>query len=402
MIRKRILFVDDEAHILDGLRDLLRKQRHQWDMTFTLGGEQALAELQKAPCDVIVSDMRMPGMDGAMLLQEVKQRYPRVARIVLSGHAEREAVVRALPVAHQYLSKPCDASLLRAVIERTCSLQALLQEERMRETIGSLESLPSVPRAYQELTRLAALEDVGLAQVARVIEEDPAMSAKVLQLVNSAYFGLARRIASVQQAVAHLGVELVRNLALTAHVFSAADAVRIPGLSLDELQHRSLLTARLAKRLVQAPTLADEAFATGMVCDIGKLILALSAPEKFAEVVRVSRTSGRPFHETELELLDVTHAHAGAYLLGVWGLPFTMVEAVAHHHTPNLVTAGDREILTAVHVADALLDGAGREGVAGNNTGGLNMEYLESVGRVQDFPRWCALAQEWQTAAEGR
>ena len=394
MSRKRILFVDDETHILDALRNRLRKHRAEWSMTFAGSGQEALAELEKAPFDVIVSDMRMPGMDGAALLQRVKEVYPTIARIVLSGHAEREAVVRALPVAHQYLAKPCDTEVLRTVIERTCNLQALLHEQAIRQLVGKLDKLPSVPRVYWELTKAMAREDVGLMQIARIVEEDPAMSAKVLQLVNSAYFGLAQRVVSIQQGVGYLGVELLRSLALTAHVFATMDGVSVPGFSLDQMQRSSLMTARLAKRLVSKSVLADEAFAVGMVHDVGKLVLALSSSARFAEVVRASREGGRPFHEVELELLGVTHSEVGAYLLGVWGLPFTMVEAVAYHHAPSLVTVGEREVLTAVHVADALIASAVAEDSGHPATDTLDTSFIESIGKSAELPVWQVMARD--------
>src|SRR5690606_34045961 len=125
---RRILFVDDEPHVLDGLRDLLHKRLREWEMSFALGGQEALTLLETRPFDVVISDMRMPGIDGVTLLRLVKERYPAIARIVLSGQAERDAVVNALPVAHQFLSKPCDVEVLYAVVERACGLQGLLQD----------------------------------------------------------------------------------------------------------------------------------------------------------------------------------------------------------------------------------------------------------------------------------
>ncbi|MEP7306144.1 MAG: response regulator [Acidobacteriota bacterium] len=394
MTRKRILFVDDETHILDALRNRLRKHRAEWEMTFAVSGQDALAELEKATFDVIVSDMLMPGMDGAALLHRVKAVYPTIARIVLSGHAEREAVVRALPVAHQYLAKPCDTDVLRSVIERTCNLQALLHEPAIREVVGKLDRLPSVPRVYWELTKAVNRDDFGLLQIARIVEEDPAMSAKVLQLVNSAYFGLAQRVVSIQQAVTYLGVELLRSLALTAHVFATMECVFVQGFSLDQLQRSSLMTARLAKRLVSEPVLADEAFAVSMVRDVGKLLLALSSSDRFAAVVRACRESGRPFHDVERELLGVTHSEVGAYLLGLWGLPFTMVEAVAYHHQPSLVPDGERSVLGAVHVADALIDLACAEECGQPAADLLDASFLESIGRSAELPAWREMARD--------
>ena len=248
--RKRILFVDDERSILQGLQDLLRKQRKEWDMAFALGSEAALDELARSPFDVVVSDMRMPGMDGAELLARIKEQYPSVARIVLSGHADRDAIVRALPVAHQYLSKPCSAETLRSTIERVWSLHALLADPITRELVGKMDKIPSPPAIYWELpTRAAANPDVGLADLGKIVEKDPAMSAKVLQLVNSSYFGTAQTVTSVPKAVTYLGLELLKVLAISAHVFGAVKMTPIEGFSLDEMQSDSLLVAQLAKQV---------------------------------------------------------------------------------------------------------------------------------------------------------
>jgi DNA-binding NarL/FixJ family response regulator len=247
--RKRILFVDDEAAILAGLQGLLRKERVRWDMVFALGGQQALVEMRKTPADVVVTDMRMPGMDGVALLRKIKEEFPASARIVLSGYAERGAVFESLSVAHQFLNKPCSVDLLRAVIERTCNLQELLHDEPLRKVVGSLGGLPSVPRAYAELHRLAGDPSADMSAIAQVVETDPSMSARVLQLVNSAYFGVSQHIASIRQAVSYLGLDLLKGLALTAYIFASVEAQPLAGLSLDELQRCSVLERAGAHRV---------------------------------------------------------------------------------------------------------------------------------------------------------
>jgi DNA-binding NtrC family response regulator len=168
--KKRILFVDDDQNVLDGLQNLLRKQRREWDMAFVLTPAAGLQAMESASFDVVVTDMRMPVMDGAAFLEVVKERFPSVARIVLSGQAQREAVMRAVPVAHQYVSKPCDADQLRTIIDRVCNLQSLLHDERIRQVIGRVDRLPSLPRSYSELTQALARPDVGLAQLVAIVE----------------------------------------------------------------------------------------------------------------------------------------------------------------------------------------------------------------------------------------
>jgi putative nucleotidyltransferase with HDIG domain len=395
----RILFVDDEESILYGLRNLLRKHRRVWDTVYALGGQAALEELARAPVDVIVTDMRMPGMDGAALLHKVMHDYPSVARIVLSGHADKAAFLRVRPVAHQFLSKPCDGEVLRIVLERTCALREILDDEALRRIVGPLDQLPSRPSTYLELTQAVAREGVGCDEIARIVELDPAMAAKTLQLVNSAYFGLGRSISSIQEALLYLGVELLQGLVLSAHVFAAMEAVQVEGFSLDGIQNHSLLAARMAKRLVNDRRLAEEAFTAALVHDIGKIIIAMGMPERFAAVAREARESQRPFHEVERERMGVTHAEVGAYLLGMWGLPFVIVEAVAYHHCPSGICAGPRDVLAAVHIASSLAEIAMLDPDDPVADRLLDLGFIESLGSAVDLSKWRAVAREEMAAA---
>jgi HD-like signal output (HDOD) protein/ActR/RegA family two-component response regulator len=388
---KNILFVDDEPAVLDGLRNLLRKQRHRWQMTFALGGKAALEELAKGPFDVVVSDMRMPGMDGAELLREVKQRYPGTARVVLSGHADQEMVARALPVAQQYLSKPCDGEQLRGVIDRVCELQALVGGSAVRDIVGRLDKVPSLPETYLRLTKAIADPDTGMEDIARVVQRDPAMSAKVLQLVNSAYFGLARPLTSIGQSISYLGLDLIKGLSLTLDVFAAAsNTMPATGFSFERLQQAAMLTAKLAKRIVGSADQkeAEAAYTGGLVRDIGIIIFAMSMPERLAEVARVVAESGRPLDEVERELLGATHSAVGGYLLGVWGLPLTIVEAVAYHHVLRVVERQKMDAQVAVHVADALVHGALASAAGEPYTERIDMDVLQALKVADQLPEW--------------
>jgi len=391
---KRILFVDDEIAVLDGLRNLLHKRRREWDMTFALGAQAALEELARAPFDVVVSDMRMPGMDGADLLRVVKDQYPGVARVILSSHAEQDMVSRALAVAQQYLYKPCDGEVLRGVIERVCQLQSLVTGTAVREIVGRLDRLPSIPDTYFTLTRSIEDPTVRTDDIARIVQRDPAMCVKVLQLVNSAYFGLSRPMSSVAHAISYLGLDLLRGLALTLNVFAATDPRTSARMSFEKLQQRAILTARVAKQLVADPNEAEAAFTAGLVHDIGTIILALTVPDRHAEVVRRSLATRTPSHIVERELLGVTHAEVGGYLLGVWGLPLPIVEAVAYHHGLPAERCTRMDAAMALYVADALaahaLSGPHRPGDA---AAGLDMSALEAAGVARELPRWRDLAE---------
>ncbi len=389
---KRVLFVDDEPHLLDGLRGRLWRNRDTWHMEFVSSGEAALETLRREECDVIVTDIRMPSMDGAQLLRHVKQRHPQVIRIALSGYTEMEAALRALPVAHQFLSKPCEGDVIENVLERACGLQSLLGESVLRDAVGGIDKLPSTPRIHAALTRMLADPEVEPRAVAGVIEQDPAVSARVLQVVNSAYFGLSQPITSLTHAVLHLGIEAIKNLTLTVEVFRSFRPPK--GFSLDLLQQHSYLTAKIAGALVSGHSTAQDAFTAALLHDVGKLVLASRMPESFVEASRPSGERAVPVYAVERELNGFTHAEAGAYLLGLWGLPYPIVEAVAHHHEPLRVKQRGFDTLAAVYVADHLAWEQVPHSAAqlGATVEPLDSAYLEAIGVLDELETWRGIA----------
>ncbi len=383
----RILFVDDEPLVLGGLRDLLRRQRAHWDMTFALGGAAALDELSRATFDVVVSDMRMPGIDGVTLLRHVKELQPAAARIILSGHADRDAVFGALHVAHQFLSKPCETLVLRDTVERACALRAMLPDESLREAAGHIEGLPAAPYNLAALERAIVDPDGGTDELTLVIEHDPALAAKVLQLSNSYFFGQARPQTCVWEAVNYLGSELLKDLTMRARVIGAPGAlapILAPLYSLAVEHAHAATGSQIAQRLVRGGSAKGDACSAALLHDVGGLVLAHTMPERFAEVLRSAAATGRPRHVVERELLGASHAEIGAYLLAMWGLPQSIVQAVAHQHEPGGVAAN--EVVAAVHAAGVLArdpEGAG-----------LDHAYLAAAGFTFDLPRWRAIAAE--------
>jgi HD-like signal output (HDOD) protein len=252
--------------------------------------------------------------------------------------------------------------------------------------------LPSLPDVYWELTRLAEDPEAGIADMAKVVETDPAMSVKVLQLVNSAYFGLAQRTESIVKAVTYLGIENLKGLLVAAHVFGA-DSPPIEGLPLDRMRDDAVLTANLARQIVRDPKCADTAFAAGIVRDVGMLVLGSDPSKRYGQVLRKARETGQRLSVVEKAELGVTHGAVGGYLLGVWGVPFVLAETVTFHDCPGVVTDGSREVLAAVHLADGLVacGVTGMDPVAG---GTLDATFLEQVGLLKELPKWQAKALE--------
>jgi len=401
----RVLFVDDEERVLDGLRRMLHDRRHAWAMTFALGGEAGLRALEEAaaaaaPFDVVVTDLRMPGVDGAALLGAVHARWPQIVRIVLSGQTDPATMLRTVRVAHQCLAKPCDAGALRDVVARTCRLRDLLADTALRTLAGGVDALPSPPALFTAIEAALARPETGVAELAHIVERDGALTAKLLQLAGSSFFGLPRRVTSVAQAITCLGVAVVRALVLS-HELTGLALGRLPsGFSLDAYQAHAMAAARLARHVARdTPHAADDAFLAAMLHDVGELLLAARAPEVFARARAHASEHGVPPHEAEAALWGgVTHAEVGAYLLGLWGLPDAVVEAVAYHHGPARAGVRRFETVAAVHVADVLAHEAAPDDVDGRaacTAPGLDLGYLAAVG-VDDarLADWRARAAE--------
>jgi CheY-like chemotaxis protein len=309
----RVLFVDDDRQLVEGLRDALRPFRRRWAMTFVTSAEDALDVLDDKPHDIVVSDLRMPGTDGATLLARVGADYPETVRIVLSGQADLRTIARAAGVAHRLLAKPCEIDELTRVIERSCSLKEMTERVELGRRLAGASALPSAPRLYVQLTEMLRTGEASAEDAARLVERDVAMTAKVLQLANSAYFCRRDPVSKVRDAVAYLGLEALRALALSAETFKQFMVdPPIPGFSIDALELHSCRVARLAHLLSKEASGAQEAFAAGLLHDVGLLVMAAEQRDALAETIATSVRDGRPTHEVELERHGVTHAELGA------------------------------------------------------------------------------------------
>jgi HD-like signal output (HDOD) protein len=397
----RILFVDDEPNVLEGLKGMLRRHRREWEMVFACGGAAGIAELRKGPFDVVVSDMRMPGIDGASLLKTVQDMHPHAVRIVLSGQTDEDASRRVVNVAHQFMAKPCDPVVLQQVIGRACKLQALLAHPVLREAVGRVGQLPVKPRTYSRLIAVLENPRSSTRDAAAVVSEDIATSAKILQVVNSAFFGLPRRVSDLESAVAYLGLEVVKALALSLELGATlVSSPPCPGLTMERVQTHALLSARLVRRLLAGRPSAQDAFAAAMFHNVGLLILMDRLSDALRDALTKARSGARTLAEAEVEALGVTHGEIGAYLLGIWGLPYPIVDAAAFHQSPGKGGPAPFDLTGAVHVASALA-GELCPGAAGDVSPGapLDMEYLAAVGMAERVPEWRALAAEVAASA---
>jgi putative nucleotidyltransferase with HDIG domain len=346
-----VLFVDDDPAVLAGLRRVLWAGRGDRRMTFVPSTDTALELLATQQVDVVVTDMLMAGMDGAALLGEIQTRWPQVVRIVLSGYSDESASMRTLSVAHQVLSKPCSPDTLTAALSSACRLTDRLSRPELRRLLGGLEALPSAPQSFTAINAALAEPNACAESVAEVVEQDAGSSAKMLQLVNSAFFGLARQVTTVREAITYLGLTPVRGIVLACEV-SGTFGTLAPDLAdaVEAVNQHSLAVAIAARELVPAPRRLD-AFVAGMLHDVGRLALAAAAPDLFRRVRDEQEARAVPVAAVELELLDATHADLGAYLLQLWGLPLALINPVARHHDADATDDPDA-VVAAVATAE--------------------------------------------------
>ncbi len=394
---KRILFVDDEKNVLDGVRRMLHAARNRWEMEFVTSGDAALAASKERAFDVVVSDLRMPGMDGAELLGHIRDQFPGTARIILSGYSEPALAARAAPVAYRVLGKPCNAKELADTIERVCTLQDLLCTPALRQIIGTITELPSWSSAYAALSTALRNPGTPIADAVAIIQQDVAMSAKVLQLVNSGFFGLPQRATTLEHAVNYLGLDKIRTLALYSETFRVfVPDIRIPDSFGATAQRHSQRTATIAGALPLAPELREAAFVAGLLHDVGKLVLASTMPDAYCAVLAKMNDQGSTQAEAEEELLGISHAEIGAYLLGLWGINDMVVEAIAHHHHPTRVSHPDLDCSIAVYLADLLADELEihANDPQGEELRAADRKDLEILGVLQQYPSFRACALE--------
>jgi putative nucleotidyltransferase with HDIG domain len=357
-MKKRLLFVDDDANVLEGLRRVLRSQRDEWDMHFSGSGAEALEIMETTPMEIVIADISMPGMNGIQLLEQVMDRYPNTIRMIFSGQSESDLIMKSVAVTHQYLSKPCNPEMLKSIITQAAESKTFLQNENLKSLISRLGALPSVPALYHEITKELQSPEASINKIGEIISHDPSMAAKILQLANSALFGRRHSISKIAAAVSYLGLDHVAKLLLAVHAFEELMPAVSGLISVEELWTHSNRTATRAKKIAEeqhaSDNITDDAFAAGLLHDIGKLIFASRFPEEYATAAKRAIESHNPLWIVEREIFSATHAEVGAYLLALWGLPNPIVDATAFHHNPAATTNEGFCALTAVHAADTL------------------------------------------------
>jgi HD-like signal output (HDOD) protein len=399
MTDKRILFADTNV---DEMYEYRRQFGPTWEVLAVGTGPAALEEIRKQPCDVLVADMNLPEMSGAELLNHVRGEFPKTVCFILAPDADRERVMQTVLCAHQFLAKPCDPATLKSHVDRAMALDAWIASNSMRELVARVRTFPTVPSLYIEILSALKSPNATTDQVGRIIAKDMAMMTKLLQVINSACFGLPRKISDPVEAVGLMGFEAVKSMVMTIKLLSQYDKIKPVYFSIDRLWRHSTDVARTAKQLTLMHTedeaLAETAFTAGLLHDIGKVVLAANFDEQYRGAQSLARRQKLPAWEVEHEIFGASHGEIGAYLLGLWGMPLDLLEVTALHHQPSRSISREFNTLTAVHIANVLEHELTPDPDEPEATAKFDNDYLEKVGIMDQMEYWreCVFKREFK------
>jgi len=384
-MQHRILFVDDEPLMREFYRMIGSLLGVEYEIFLASDGLEGLNLLKTTPMDIVVSDLAMPGLNGPDFLTKVMRSHPESLRIVISGHSDQLTVAQCLMFGHRYFHKPFDIKLVTSVLRRICQLKEQVCNEKIKRVISGLGALPTPPDLYLRLAKELSSPLSTLDSIAAIVKEDPGLTVKLLQIVNSAAFGISRKISNVPEAVQLIGTQILRAIMLTVQAFKFYEETSMRSVSLTQLWNHSLRTAIAAERLARfeklPPQWCEEAFVAGLLHDIGKLVLAANADEEYEMIFKKSRAENIPLDQLEKEMFGATHAQIGAYLLGLWGIPENIINTVELHHNLSEDTAGRFSAVTALHLAQCL-------DPTENRAMRLDHDYLQRLGIDDRIPAW--------------
>ena len=404
-ITHKLLFVGtpaDWSQVID--RDLHRLQP-TWGLQFVPDAAQAITALQGT--DFLAINIHGSLAADAALDEALKKNAGHAVRVVLCNTSDRTEVARWSATGANTISQHTDAANLAATVSRIARVQEWMTDAGIKKLLTSCRKLPTMPRLYSQVSSELSSPNGSIDVVAQLIAQDPVMTAKILQVVNSAFFALGRQVSDPSDAVMFLGAERTRSLILLAGVFTQFEGVACPGFSPEQIWNHSLQVAALARNIAMAETknakTAEAAFTAGLIHDMGKLILAANVPAMCNAVEQLHKSKQVTQRVAEIQVLGTTHAELAACLLGTWALPLPVLEAVAWHHHPTRAPDKGFTLLTAVHAANVFAYELG----CGTGTAALpetfDHDYLLQIGLGESRNDWrkaCKVPQRIEEDAE--
>ena len=394
---RRILFVGANLNLAKEFR-LAGESANNWTVCWARTATEARELLDTEVFSAVVAENQLSDQTGSNFLDLVMARHPQVTRILRFGLNAARENLDGVGQAYHLFREPCDASKLLRLLQEMDTVRQSLPNPALPALMAKMRRLPSPPNLYFQVASEAASPDASVERIGELIARDPAAAAKLLQLANSAAFGLHREVNHPAEAVSYLGFDLTKSFLLVVHSFSFFEAVPAVRACLEPFWGHALRVGRYARQIAKAETkgseLVSQAFTAGLLHDVGKLLFAANLPREFGETLsRAQIQKCRPW-EIETQLLGASHAELGAYMLGIWNLPMPIVEAVAWHHSPGQFPSQPSSFapLTAVHAAN-VLEHEQRAEPDQMLKPEFDLSYLERLGCASQLAEWRQICQ---------
>jgi len=391
--KKNLLFVDYDKAVLNEIKGMLKKTGRDWDLSFATSGDEAILIADEKHINLLVTCVQMPGMSGYDLIDRMKQKFPEIICFILSDFGDQGTILKTIAPTVQILTKPCAPQLLISSLVNALESDAFLDKSKIVSVIGNIETLPTLPELYMKIKIILESEHSSTEEVAHIISQDIVITAKILQLVNSAFFGLSHRIENIQRAVIYLGVETIKAVVLVTEVFNQFSEAEMKAFPVREIYKHSIFVGILAREVFETvskdQSISDQVYMAGMLHDIGKLFLIRAKPDEFLEVYQEADEETDFFYELEKKKFEISHSDIGSYFMGVWGLSRDVVRAIAFHHDPKQQAGHEFNITTAVYVANVLTHKLmDREKGIKTKEGEIDRDYLESLRVLKYLEEW--------------
>ena len=353
-----ILFVDDEPNVVQGIRRMLFPYRNEWRLFYALGADEAMKVLENEDISIIVTDMRMPKVDGAQLLAMVKENNPGVIRVILTGQSDKEKMIIASNLAHRCMHKPYGADELISNLQELLRWKKDVDDANLGNIAQQLGDLPVLPKVYLELQEELNSSEVSIQKIVKIISTEPMIVAKLLQLVNSSFFGLPIKITNLMHAINYIGVSIIRTLVLYTKLFSTMKLTSENQLFIESVWAHSIEVANLSMQILRTENAnksdIEDAYIAGILHDIGKAFLT-QAPIDISYSGLKDFSSSFEYIKSEQEMLGTDHTIVGSFILGLWGFKDEIVDAVRKHHVIDLKTQEKKIICDVVSVANVIV-----------------------------------------------
>lgn len=357
-MNENVLLVDDNIQVLNSLKRLLIM--NEYNVSTTINGEEALVILKNNKIDLLITDIKIPGLNALELLRKTKSISPSTIRIILSGYANEEILLKIKQnnLAKLYMLKPWNNNELLANIKQIFNIKNKLEQKNLLQIIDNIKALPSPDNVYRDF-ELMLNRDADMHEFANLIESDPSIAAKLLQVANSAFYGI--KTGSVKIAITYLGLINVKNIIFSVSLYNNQKKMASNQTINDDIEilwKHSVYTNKILNFLyvkILNKNIPDIISMVGLLHDIGKFVLINNFSEKYLEATKKIRNSNNMLYLFEhYEFMNITHEEIGAYLLNWWELPQAMVEAVLYHHGPITDSIIDKELSSLLYISDII------------------------------------------------